>query len=343
MGTVRDLIHYLVRYGHDFAAALWVALLLVHATYRRATGRTLEAEKARAVRNALRASLTPWFWTLLVLVLGLGGARAALYTQAEWDAALGAFQWVVLGVKHVLFLALVAAGLILWRRWGRADGGAALVLGAALLLAGSGCTPGPGAAGEGTHVLGWERPIQAGSDVLFRDLDYACFYEGSGGRSLRDLGGPAAEGCHGWNIDSDDCPFDGVEDLVECSEVGNYALVRFAGARVHVRLGMDFYGDEVRAVLDPGTPAERDLGTINTCADLDTEQRYPGGRQPLRRIRQIEHPDGHWDHTGRYVQGFLLAEDLPDGPHVLRLEHVWEAGDDPRGSDFVHLHSIQID
>jgi len=106
-------------YFHDFAVALLAACLLVFWIVERQTP-PLPRQDLRRLYGRL-SRVTSGCWVFLVLA---GAVRAWGYREYEWLPAAGRGQIVALGLKHVLLVSLLAAGLLAqWRIRGRLRNG----------------------------------------------------------------------------------------------------------------------------------------------------------------------------------------------------------------------------
>lgn len=119
MSPVAGVALMMNNYFHDVATALLaasaVALVALLRLHDRAGG---GADAARLFLDMHRAMARLARFSLAWIVLG-GIPRTIWYADFEWANAAGRGQVTALAVKHVVAFALVAGGVVLWRRLGR--------------------------------------------------------------------------------------------------------------------------------------------------------------------------------------------------------------------------------
>lgn len=100
-------------YFHDVATAVLLAsAIIMWVLERRARA---EESALIALRDAYPVLTTFARGAIAWIVLG-GVPRTIFFAQLEWDPARTRFMLPALGVKHMLMVVAVVAGVLLWRR-----------------------------------------------------------------------------------------------------------------------------------------------------------------------------------------------------------------------------------
>lgn len=106
------------RYLHDFAAAMWVSVILILYILDKEAGAKKDVIPLEFMVRVYR-KLNVLFWISFFFIFFCGTVRAITYRQFEWDEKMGLSQIWLLLIKHIIFFLMLILGFFFWCKFKR--------------------------------------------------------------------------------------------------------------------------------------------------------------------------------------------------------------------------------